>query len=151
MTEYYRNNQYYNGVNFADYRFSAGENRTAEPTPNSESKIETNCYECGIHIILIVPYKIKRQRDVGNEDIINKIESNLCSKCRIKIYDDNNIEINCDCGKKYSKKINWIKNNKYMFCECGAKIDTTTECIEMKKRDNIRTIDSQRCWYNLLG
>lgn len=150
MSEYYRKNQCYNGINYADYRYSTDENRNAEPTPNSESIIETNCYECGIRILLKVPYKIKKQWDVGNEDVVNKIESNLCSKCRIKIFNDNNIEITCDCGKKYSKKINWIQNNKYMFCECGAKVDTTTECFKMKIRDNLRIITSQRCWYNLL-
>ncbi len=150
MSEYFRKNQCYKGTNFADFRYSPNENRNTEPGPNSESTIQTYCYECGERIILEVPYKEKRQWDSQEKKIVNRVESNTCSKCRFKIYNRKSIKIVCECGRSNSKRISWFNRHQFYLCDCGLKYDVEHPLIYKELISIHRKLISDRGWYNLL-
>lgn len=81
MSEYYRKNQYFNGTNFGDYRYSPGENRNSTPSPNSLRQVETHCYECGNQIVIDIPYKVFIRYVDRETEVVNEVESHLCAKC----------------------------------------------------------------------
>lgn len=60
----------------------------------------------------------------------------------MSIFDNETIELDCECGRKIKKTIGRLKHHKNITCTCGARLLIDTKKITAAQRDIEKSLDN---------